>query len=132
MAPRSPCVENACAWCCYDTEMPITEEDVARLVAKGHDRAAFSKRSNEGFLMLNTRDPKEGETRRPCFFLHEDRCSAYADRPQGCRIYPLVMSEQGRLMRDEDCPHRAQFPVDPSAKRRIQKIYATLKREMER
>lgn len=132
LAPQaSPCATHGCAACCYDTEMPLTEEDIARLVALGHDRAAFTRISgDERWPVLQTKDKTADDMPgRPCFFLVDNKCSVYADRPQGCRIYPLVLNEQGRLLRDEDCPHRNEFAMDPSAKRRIQKIAATLRRE---
>lgn len=125
-APVSPCARHGCAACCYDTEMPLTEEDISRLEALGHARAAFVAWSNDGTAQLNTVDPAEGATERPCFFLRDNKCGVYADRPAGCRIYPLVMNERSRVVRDEDCPHRAEFPLDPSAKRRIQRVVSNL------
>lgn len=113
--------------------MPITEEDVARLVALGHPRESFSRRSAEdGVLYLQTVEGKEGDPGKPCYFLKEGRCSVYADRPQGCRIYPFVMTEDGRIVRDEDCPWRREFAQDPALKRRIQRIATTLTKEAHR
>lgn len=117
-AVASPCLAHGCALCCYETEMPLTGEDVARLEALGHDRAAFSIRGADGLVSLRTRD----EDRKPCFFLKDDKCSVYADRPAGCRIYPLVLNAAHKVVRDEDCPHRREFPMDPAAKRRIERV----------
>lgn len=128
MTPLSPCAKHGCAVCCYDTEMPLTDDDISRLEALGHARAAFVTWSAEGTAQLATVDASEGMPGRPCFFLKENQCSVYAERPQGCRIYPLVLNERSRLMRDEDCPHRAEFPLDPSAKRRIQRVVSNLAR----
>lgn len=114
----SPCLAHGCALCCYETEMPVTGEDVARLEALGHARADFTIRGPDGLIVLRTRD----EERRPCFFLRDDRCSVYADRPAGCRIYPFVLNASRKLTRDEDCPHRREFPMDPSMKRRIERV----------
>lgn len=119
-----PCEKHGCAACCYETEMPLTTDDIARLEALGHARASFVAWSDEGTAQLRTRD-EEG---KPCFFLKEGRCSVYADRPAGCRIYPLVLNEHGRVVRDVDCPHRAEFPMDPSAKRRIERVLSRLAR----
>lgn len=117
------CGKHGCAACCHDTEMPITEEDAARLAALGHDRAVFSRvdPADKGLYLANVAGA--------CHFLKDERCSVYADRPVGCRIYPWVMTEDGKLVRDEDCPHRAEFPVVPGTLRRIQKIAAVLSRE---
>lgn len=125
----SPCVAHGCALCCYDTQMPLTEEDIARLERLGHDRAAFVAWSAEGTAQLATVAAGEGMPGRPCSFLKENACSVYADRPAGCRIYPLVLNENGRLLRDDECPHRAEFPLDPTAKRRIQRVVSNLARK---
>lgn len=124
----SPCLAHGCAVCCYDTQMPLSEDDIARLEELGHDRASFIAWSVEGTAQLQTVDATEGMPGRPCFFLKANQCSVYADRPQGCRIYPLVLNEHGRLARDEDCPHRAEFALDPAAKRRIQRVVSNLAR----
>ena len=108
--------------------MPLTEDDITRLEAAGHAREAFVTWSAEGTAQLETVEPREGETVRPCHFLREGRCGVYADRPAGCRIYPLVLNERSRLVRDEDCPHRGEFPMDPTAKRRIQRVISNLSR----
>lgn len=124
----SPCEAHGCALCCYDTEMPLTVDDIARLVALGHDRAAFVTFSAEGTAQLSTVEPADGESARPCFFLKEGKCSVYADRPAGCRIYPLVLNDRMKLVKDDECPHRAEFPLDPTAKRRIQRVLSNLAR----
>ena len=143
----SPCAAHGCAACCYDTEMPLTEEDAQRLEKLGHERARFSRIDpGDNVLYLQTvpraegmtdagrsdADIKAGKPGRPCYFLKDNRCSVYADRPAGCRIYPFVMTPEGRLMRDADCPHAREFPADPAAGRRIQRIAATLSTEAAR
>ncbi|HUR70123.1 MAG TPA: YkgJ family cysteine cluster protein [Candidatus Thermoplasmatota archaeon] len=118
------CAKHGCAVCCYETEMPLTVDDISRLVALGHAKDDFVTWSDDETAQLKVRE----EPGKPCFFLRENRCSVYADRPQGCRIYPLVMNERGRVVRDEDCPHRAEFPMDASAGRRIQRVLSNLSR----
>ena len=83
---------------------------------------------DEGVATLRTREDGATEQGKPCFFLREDKCSVYADRPAGCRIYPLVLNERERVVRDEDCPHRAEFPILPDAKRRILRVVNNLAR----
>lgn len=109
--------------------MPLTEADIARLEALGHRREDFAMPGEHGWLQLRTRDAPAGTTTRPCVFLRDGRCSVYAERPQGCRVYPLVLDGDGRLVRDVDCPFRDEFPLDPAAKRRISRIVLTLDRE---
>ena len=104
---------------------------MARLSALGHDPQAFSRVGEDGMRCLRTVAPQaEGMPGRPCFFLKEGRCSVYADRPEGCRIYPFVMqAEDGRVVRDEDCPFRQEFPRDLGLERRLKRVVLTLRRE---
>ena len=115
------CAAHGCAACCHDTEMPLTEEDAARLAALGHPRERFT-RVLGGTLTLNNVDGA-------CYFLKDERCSVYADRPAGCRIYPFVLTAEGRMVRDVDCPHRAEFKAQPGLQRRLLRIVAVIGRE---
>lgn len=109
--------------------MPLTEEDAQRLAALGHDITLFSRIGEDRVRYLRTRDEPRGDGKRPCFFLRDGLCSVYASRPAGCRTYPFVLTLDGKVVRDEDCPHRAEFPRDPSLGRRLTRIAFTLSRE---
>lgn len=129
IAVANPCLSHGCSFCCFDTEMPLMQEDVDRLAGLGHDPALFSERDEDGQLRLRTVDAPEGAPGRPCFFLKEGRCSVYSDRPAGCRIFPFVLNESARIVRDEECPHRHEFPMDVAARRRILRIGVQIGRE---
>lgn len=95
----APCLERECHDCCLETEMPLTRRDVERLATRGHDPAAFTL-VEDGFTFLAN---VEGR----CFFLGtEGRCTEYGHRPEGCRLYPLVMDEEmSAFVMDHICPH---------------------------
>ena len=100
-AVAAPCLELDCHVCCEQTEMPLSERDVARLRALGHDPAVFSARGVEGHLALaNAEDGR-------CALLGGDgRCTVYGDRPEGCALYPLILDEaSGAVIVDPLCPH---------------------------
>lgn len=121
-----PCASHGCSACCHDTQMPLTDDDAARLSGLGHAREAFSLVDQEtGELRLKNVDGA-------CFFLKDDRCSIYAERPAGCRIYPFVLTPQGKVVRDEDCPHRREFRQAPGIQRRLIQITGTVAREAAR
>jgi Fe-S-cluster containining protein len=124
------CDAHACSECCYEIEMPLTEDDVARLERAGKRRADFSFVDDDGTLLLvNVQD---GE-RRHCTFLVGGRCSVYADRPAGCRLYPFVLGPDAkRVVRDLDCPWRREFANDPAAGRRLQVVYGAIVAEAAR
>ena len=129
-AAASPCLKHGCAECCYETEMPLLNADIKRLEALGHKREDFANVSGEhGFAMLKNTEPTDG-SRPHCVFLKDDRCSVYADRPEGCRYYPIVY-EPGKRgpVRDRDCPHSQEFSVTPVHFRSLPIIIKNLTKE---
>jgi Fe-S-cluster containining protein len=107
----NPCRRNRCTACCVDTRMTLTEADVGRLAAAGW--ADFVHETRDGDLMLRNRDGR-------CVFLGDDGCRVYPLRPEGCRLYPLVLDlASDRVVRDEFCPHRGEFAVDPDRASRL-------------
>lgn len=126
MSRRNPCLRNGCSACCFETEMPLTEKDAKRLEALGHVRADFSLVDAEGTLRLRNR---ERGSPRPCFFLQAGRCSVYAHRPAGCRVYPFVLDVGDEVVGDEDCPHAAQFAPSAATGRELLRIVRVVERE---
>jgi|Deesub1362B_J571_1020462.scaffolds.fasta_scaffold00066_27 hypothetical protein len=93
-----------CGKCCYGTEMPLTEEDIERIKALGFDENDFSV-VVEGVKRLKN-------VENACYFLKENKCTIYENRPTGCKIYPLVLDESGRVVVDEVCPLRDEIEVE--------------------
>ena len=116
-----PCAAHACSSCCHDTAMPLRAADVARLAALGHDPRRFA-REDDGWLVL----ANEGGA---CVFLADGRCGVYADRPEGCRLYPLVYEEDVGPAMDELCPWRDEFAPGPQERRRLDALVRVLVRE---
>lgn len=108
--------------------MLLAEDDVRRLEAAGRRREDFVERDEAGHAAL--RNVADADGKRHCVFLVDGRCSVYADRPQGCRFYPLTLSSDAlRVVRDVDCPHRAEFPMDPAAGRRLRTLLQVIVKE---
>jgi len=95
----APCLDMNCHECCLETEMPLSRRDVERLEGRGHDPAEFTM-VEDGFTFLANVDSR-------CFFLDADgRCIEYGHRPEGCRLYPLVLDEEmTEFDMDHLCPH---------------------------
>lgn len=119
----APCLEMGCCECCIDTEMPLTEEDVARLEARGHEPSSFVV-AEDGFAFLANVD-------RRCYFLgDDDRCREYAHRPEGCRLYPLVLDEElSRHVLDSLCPHRGDVEAGEAEERPLLELLDRLARQ---
>jgi Fe-S-cluster containining protein len=100
--PRSnPCFDHDCHICCLNTRMTLTEADRARLEAVGH-RDFFIVNEGDDLQLLNVDSH--------CVFLADGRCSVYDDRPEGCRIYPLILDlSVDRVLRDAFCPWAEEF-----------------------
>lgn len=96
-----------CAACCYDTEMPLTAEDLRRLESLGYRSEEFST-CKGGLLRLKNVDGH-------CVFLEPatGRCRVYAYRPAGCRLYPLVYNTYtGTVEVDKQCPRASEIPEE--------------------
>ena len=101
--------------------MTLTERDVARLESAGH--ADFCVQTGDGDLRLRNIEGR-------CLFLSGGACRAYAVRPEGCRLYPLILDlDDDRVVRDEFCPHRGEFPMDIQAARQLRRSVAREKSE---
>ncbi|MBT4058928.1 MAG: YkgJ family cysteine cluster protein [Euryarchaeota archaeon] len=113
---KTPCFINQCSKCCRQTEMPLLISDITRLEAAGHDSSSFSIVLPDGSVRL-----ANSPATQACVFLKTESpdlhapgtCQAWDSRPEGCRIYPLVLDELDEPFLDELCPHRDQFPPPP-------------------
>jgi Fe-S-cluster containining protein len=81
--------------------MTLTEADVARLEAAG----------NRDFFFVN--DDHDLQLRNVdghCIFLDNGLCSVHDDRPEGCRLYPLILDlSVDRVVLDTVCPWTGEF-----------------------
>lgn len=104
--------------------MPLTEADIRRIEALGHRREDFSVLDEDLVPQLRN----DGDH---CVLLGEDgRCTIYADRPEGCRLYPLVWDrDAGRVVRDDFCPWNREFPIDPRKEAALLRVLRTLESE---
>jgi uncharacterized protein len=91
--------------------MTLTDADLARLERAGH--AGFWDEDREGTRRLCNR---EGH----CVFLRDGLCVAYQDRPEGCRLYPLVLYiDGGEVDTDDFCPHHLEFRFTSADRARL-------------
>jgi len=90
-----------CGVCCTETEMLLSERDITRLVKKGFSKNYFVKYDKQGYAQLKNR---EGY----CVFYDPKKrqCNVYADRPSGCRVYPVILDEEKGIVLDDICGSR--------------------------
>jgi len=102
--------------------MTLTSEDVTRLEGLGHT-GFYSMIDSGGLQLLN----RKGR----CVFLAGGECSVYRDRPDGCRLYPLILDTEADLaIRDEFCPHADEFEFGSEDEWRLRHSIATEAREV--
>jgi uncharacterized protein len=88
-----------CGVCCEKTEMLLSRADIRLLERAGHEREEFVRFNGQGFAQLRN-------SRGHCVFyqIEKRRCRVYRDRPLGCRIYPVIYSEEDGVIADDLCP----------------------------
>ena len=118
------CLKARCSRCCIETFMPLSLADIARLRELGY-------KVNE-FVVLRGGERRLRNRGGKCFFLTDEGCKVYDDRPTGCRSYPLVFDEEGEVIVDPECVHSSQFEVDDEAAERLVTFIRKLKREKKR
>jgi len=104
-----------CGVCCEKTEMLLSRTDIRLLEKAGHAREEFVRFSRKGFAQLRN-------SRGYCVFyqIERGRCTVYAYRPLGCRIYPVIYSEEEGVIVDNLCPQGgtvSKKEVDSEAER---------------
>ncbi len=104
--------------------MPLSLADIRRLQALGFKVKDFVVERG-GERRLKNRDGR-------CFFLTDEGCSVYEDRPTGCRYYPLVLDDDDEVMVDPECSHSSMFSVDDVEAKELVAFIQKLKREKKR
>jgi Fe-S-cluster containining protein len=127
---------TGCGNCCKDPLLPLTDQDVARIEQRtGIEALEFVRwvdrngidmdgepeafvRLRQGKRVMIMRQGRGG-----CHFLgDDDRCTIYASRPLGCRVFPFDPSytKDGKLRRLKliqatDCQYELDGKNDPQA-----------------
>ena len=95
--------------------MLLSRADIRLLESVGHPREEFARFNRQGFAQLRN-------NRGHCVFYQTDRsrCRIYRYRPLGCRIYPVLYSEEDEVIVDALCPQAgtvSKNEIDSKAKR---------------
>lgn len=90
-----------CGVCCTETEMLLSKKDIKRLEERGYKQSKFVRYDKLGYATLKNRDGY-------CIFYDQtkQRCSEYANRPSGCRVYPVIVDEEKGIVLDSICEAR--------------------------
>jgi len=88
-----------CGICCKQTQMPLSKKDIKLLQKAGHNPKQFIRINKQGYAQLQN---KQGY----CIFYDTQNhtCKVYRQRPMGCRLYPIIYSEEEGVIVDGICP----------------------------
>jgi uncharacterized protein len=104
--------------------MLLLNEDVKRIARLGYEEDFFATANSEGFKVL--KNSSEGR----CVFHDGTKCTIYADRPKGCKLYPIVFNEASMsVVKDRFCPFRDEFGISQKAKKELSNVYPRLLNE---
>ena len=109
-----------CGLCCFQTEMPLSEDDIRRLEGLGYRKEDFSIIVN-GIRRLRNVNGR-------CFFLSPDnRCVIYSERPEGCRLYPAVLNPDTMEVEvDYTCPKASSVAVGEEVKEALIALFGKI------
>jgi uncharacterized protein len=118
-----------CGECCKDTEMLLCNEDIERLERRGYKREYFFRFDGEGYAVLRNQNGH-------CVFFDPERriCKERRNRPLGCRIYPVMLDEDNRVVVDELCSAKETITEKQKAKKgkRVVKLLQKIEAETEK
>lgn len=109
---KNLCIEKNCIKCCLDTRMPLSNQDIKRINKLGFDKKVFVYK-NGGWIQLRNRKGK-------CVFHNGLKCLIYKERPEGCRLYPIIYDKDNNCaIHDAYCPYKEKFKI---TKDKIEKL----------
>ncbi len=135
---------TGCGNCCKDPLLPLTDEDIQRIVARTGDKVSDIAQivdktaidmGDEPEAFVNLRQGRRvlvlRHARGRCIYLgDDDRCTIYEDRPLGCRVYPLDPEFNNKkklrrltLIKATECPHDMDGHVEVETLYSLQQKY---------
>jgi Fe-S-cluster containining protein len=84
--------------------MLLSNEDIKRLEKQGFHKKYFMKIDKQGYAQLKNRNGY-------CVFydIEKRQCSIYTERPEGCRVYPVILDEDVGIIIDDICPEKTSI-----------------------
>ena len=113
------CLTNNCVYCCQQTTMPLSHSDIDRITKLGYSKEFFLHQ-DDGWMRLQN---KQGQ----CVFLTDKKCSIHADRPAGCRLYPVIFDEEiQQAIIDKECCYHKHFHLSNQKKDLLFRLVKTI------
>jgi len=109
--------------------MLLSNKDIERLERKGYERDFFVRFDKEGYAILRNLNGV-------CVFFDVEKrvCRERANRPLGCRIYPVMLDEDKGIVIDDICPARNSITEKQKAKKgkKVRELLKKIDAEVEK
>jgi len=101
--------------------MLLSAADITRLGKLGYNRDLFVRFDGERYAYLRNRQGC-------CVFYNsaERRCTVYAFRPSGCRVYPVIYDEENGIVVDSIC-HAQETITEQDRERKGKRVLHLLR-----
>jgi len=117
---------DRCGKCCTQTSMQLSSEDIKRLESLGYRSKDFTTTRKRFRSLKNVNGV--------CYFFDtkSNSCKVYANRPEGCRYYPVIycLDEEKPIIDEEVCK-KASTVTKEELKRITPKLTKLIKRIIE-
>ena len=102
--------------------MPISYNDIEQIKKLGF-KTDFFVIKDDGWLQLKN---KKGQ----CVFHNGTTCSIYENRPEGCKLYPVIYDKDKKsAVFDKDCPYTKNFQINKSIIKQLNILVSILEYE---
>jgi len=119
---KSCCMDFKCIQCCIETSMPLSSQDITRIKKLGF-KTNFFVIKRCGWLQLKNYEGK-------CVFHNGINCSIYDNRPEGCKLYPIIYNKDKRCaIIDKDCSYADKFKISKRTTRQLYALVSKLESE---
>jgi Fe-S-cluster containining protein len=102
--------------------MPLSNADISRIRGLGFSEDSFVAKKNGERRLRNSKGR--------CVFHNGHLCTIYGDRPEGCRIYPVVFDVDAQeVVLDRNCSYNELFSITPGLSHDITRLIQILHTE---
>lgn len=116
------CLQTQCFQCCIKTNMILTYRDIESIKQIGYARQFFVT-EHDGWLQLKNHKGR-------CVFHNGTKCTIYSQRPEGCRLYPVVYNKDDKsVLLDDECPQKHCFVLSKTKVEQITTLVSLLEQE---
>jgi len=102
--------------------MLLSNDDIERIKKLGFDSKFFVV-EKDGWMHLKNHNGR-------CVFHDGTKCLIYKNRPEGCRLYPVIFDMDRKCaVLDDDCPHKDRFCMSDTVTKKLYDVVSKIQRQ---